>query len=81
MEDFVISGVTLNKNEAKLRPPDFIISSNIRLKGDYDNDKQADCFIWVTEDEAKNCGGKPQNNFVIKLQVEKLNYDLRCCGP
>lgn len=73
--------VLLNKNEKKIEEPDFKISTEIKLKGDYDQDSKTDCFIWTYNDEAKNCDGMPRNNLGIMLQVGKEYYRLRCCGP
>lgn len=73
--------VLLNKTDKKSEQPDFTVSKDIRLKGDYNKDGQIDCFIWTVQDDAGNCDGKPNNNLDITLQVGKESYALRCCGP
>lgn len=73
--------VLLNKNENKIEEPDFKISTDIKLKGDYNQDGKSDCFLWTYIDDAQNCDGEPKNNLGIMLQVGKEYYSLRCCGP
>lgn len=56
-------------------------SKDIKLKGDFNNDGQIDCFLWTYYDEAENCSGEPKNHLGIKLQIGKEHFSLRCCGP
>ncbi|MBK6965271.1 MAG: hypothetical protein IPH20_15400 [Bacteroidales bacterium] len=73
--------VVLNRTEQKTEICDSKTAINIKLTGDYDSDGIIDCLIWTDPDEAENCDGKPENNLKIMLQVGKLNYRIRCCGP
>ena len=73
--------VVLNQTEQKTAITESKTTTNIKLTGDYDNDGNIDCFIWTDPDEAENCDGEPKNNLRIMLQVGKLNYRIRCCGP
>jgi len=73
--------VLINKNDDRIELPDSKVSDEIKLKGDFNNDKKIDCFIWTFDDQAGNCDGEPKNNLSIMLQVGKENYSLRCCGP
>jgi hypothetical protein len=73
--------VLLNQSKSKMDKPDYSVSNDIRLKGDYNADGSADCFIWTEADSAGNCDGTPANNLDITLQVGKKSFALRCCGP
>lgn len=73
--------VVLNRTEQKAEITNSSIATNIKVTGDYDSDGNIDCLIWADIDEAENCDGEPQNNLRIFLQVGKLNYRIRCCGP
>lgn len=71
--------VLLNNTHTKTEHPDYSVSPVIRLKGDFDNDGQMDCFIW-TKNEAGLCEGEPANHVGIKLQIGKQSNNLSCCG-
>jgi len=73
--------VVLNRTEQRTEIPISKTATNIKLTGDYDSDGNIDCLIWTDLDEAENCYGEPKNNLRIMLQVGKLNYRIRCCGP
>lgn len=73
--------VIVNKDQNAIEPPDLNVSSNIKLRGDFNQDKIIDCFIWTIEDEAGNCDGEPNNNLTINLKIGKEDFSLRCCGP
>jgi hypothetical protein len=73
--------VVLNRTEQKTEITDSKTATNIKLTGDYDSDGNIDCLIWTDLDEAENCDGEPKNNLRIMLQVGRLNYRIRCCGP
>ena len=70
--------VLLNNNHQKTEHPDYSVSTGIKLKGDFDNDGQMDCFIWTY---ATTCVDEPQNNLGIRLQVGKQQFNFRCCEP
>lgn len=61
--------------------PDFSVSKDVRLTGDYNNDQKPDCFIWTYHDDAENCDNKPLNHLGIALQLGKNHFPFRCCGP
>lgn len=73
--------VLINKAETTIDPKDYPNQKNIVLRGDYNQDKKIDCYIWTKNDEAENCDGEPKNNLEIILQIGKQNFNLRCCGP
>jgi hypothetical protein len=69
--------ILLNNTHVKTEHPDYTVSADIKLKGDFDNDGQMDCFIWTSPGMA--CEGEPKNNLAIKLQIAKQQFNLRCC--
>jgi len=73
--------VVLNRNEQRTEITNTKTVTNIKLTGDFDSDGNIDCLIWTNHDEAENCDGEPKNNQRIMLQVGKLIYRIRCCGP
>ncbi len=73
--------VIINKTTLKAEQPDYKVSSDIKLEGDYNNDGLSDCFLWTYYDEAENCSGQPVNHLGINLQIGKKYFGLRCCGP
>lgn len=73
--------IIFNRDDSVFDKPDFSISKNVPLTGDYNNDHEPDCFIWTYYDEAENCDNKPLNHLGIKLQVGKNHFSFRCCGP
>jgi hypothetical protein len=70
--------VLLNNTHVKTEHPDYTVSPDIRLRGDFDTDGQMDCFIW-TRNEVGICEGEPTNQLGIKLQIAKKTINLRCC--
>lgn len=74
--------VIINRDDDRLPDkPDFTISNNVGLTGDYNDDHEPDCFLWTYYDEAENCDNKPLNHLGIHLQVGKDHFAFRCCGP
>jgi len=71
--------VLLNNTHVKTEHPDYTVSPDIKLRGDFDTDGQMDCFIW-TRNEVANCEGEPASQLGIRMQVGKKQYSLRCCG-
>lgn len=70
--------VLLNNTHVKTEHPDYTVSPDIRLRGDFDTDGQMDCFIW-TRNEVATCEGEPSSQLGIKLQIDKRTFNLRCC--
>ncbi len=71
----------INPTTAKIDRPDYKVSKDIVLEGDYDNDGAIDCFLWTYLDDSENCSGQPVNHLAINLQRGKRSIPLRCCGP
>jgi hypothetical protein len=71
----------VNKTATKPEKPDYKISKDIVLEGDYNDDGLIDCFLWTYRDDAKNCSGQPVNHLGINLQRGSKSITLRCCGP
>jgi hypothetical protein len=70
--------VLFNNTHVKTEHPDYSVSPDIKLKGDFDNDGQMDCFIWTAA--GTPCEGEPKNNLAVKLQIAKQQFNFRCCG-
>ncbi len=54
----------------------------IRLKGTRNSNGNPDALIHVSQDDAGNCAGKPDNNLTINLETAHGQpRAMRCCGP
>jgi len=73
--------IIINKTTLKIERPDFEVSSDIKLEGDYDNDGLVDSIVRTYYDDAENCSGQPVNHLGINLQIGTKYFGLRCCGP
>lgn len=72
---------SLNSPQRKASNKSVTTTSEVRMKGDLDGNNFTDALIWVSQDEAGNCDGKPENNLTVDLKTEKFDRPLRCCGP
>jgi hypothetical protein len=56
-----------------------ISNRDIRLKGTYGVNKWV--AVWVVPDAAINCSGPEDNDLMIYLYTNGVNFRYRCCGP